>query len=633
MLQSIRNLLSGWVAVVFVALLIIPFAFWGIDSYFGSGFNVNVASVNGVDVSLPEYQRRFQDVRQQWQEISPAMAEQTEFIKEQTLDSLIDRVLLLELKESLGFSVADEQVREAIFNIPLFRNPEGFDTVRYQTFLRSSGFTPAQFEAQMREDITLQQLQSGLIETIIVSPAEISSLAVLDNEMRDISYSQINFSDVESVIPVSDTEVESYYNENSANFMTPETVSVAFIELSIDNIAGQINVDEQVLRTYFDDYRANYSVTERRKVRQILVYADDENEESRQQAEAIAREVHEKVLSGISFEQVRDQYAGHELITVEISDFGYLNPGVLDPEINDLVFAIEQGVISEPVLSQYGYQLLIVDDITGGSTAEFEDVITEVTSDYRREQAERRFFDLYDELSVLTYEHPDTLEVAAESLGIPVRESQAISRTGTNDLLLDDQKVIDAAFSDTVLLDGNNSQLIELAPNQVVVLRLLEHTPQQLTPLADVRDQVSDQIRLQKGAAITRNKGEEIIAKIRQGVDMQVLATEYGLEWQEELQLKRDGFYVGAEILDAAFKAGRPENGSEPIVGVQVAQADYAVIVVNAVHDLAPDSLSAEQIEPISNYVKQSVATKSWSLMLENMRASADITIFEANLQ
>src|SRR5690606_13583684 len=101
--------------------------------------------VNGVEITLPEYQRSLQNIRQQWQEISPALAEQTEFLKQQTLDSLIDRVLLLELKESVGFRVSDEQVRAAIYDIPVFRNPEGFDTVRYQNYLRSMGYSPAQF--------------------------------------------------------------------------------------------------------------------------------------------------------------------------------------------------------------------------------------------------------------------------------------------------------------------------------------------------------------------------------------------------------------------------------------------------------------------------------------------------------
>jgi peptidyl-prolyl cis-trans isomerase D len=632
MLQTIRNVVSGWVAVVFVALLIIPFAFWGIDSYFGGGANVNVASVNGVDISLQEYQRSYQNIRQQWQEISPALAEQTEFLRQQTLDSLIDRVLLLELKESLGFRVSDEQVRAAIFEIPIFRNPEGFDTVRYQSYLRSMGYSPAQFEAQMREDITLQQLQAGLLQTIFVSPSEVTSLAALDNEMRDITYAQIYLSDHESEIEVTEAEIEAFYNEHRQEFMSPEQVRVAYLQLSIDNIASQISVDEQALRSFFENARANYSITERRKVRQILVYADNEDEESKQRAEAVARELYTQVASGLTFDQAREQYAEDEQITVEISDFGYLNPGVLDPEINDVAFNSEIGVISEPILSAYGYQLVIVDDITGGTVAEFEDVQAEIARDYRLEQAERRFFDLYDELAVLTYEHPDTLDIAAESLGIAVRESLSINRLGANEALLNDQKVIAAAFSDEVLINRNNSQLIELAPNQIVVLRVIEHTPQQQTPLADVRDQVIAEVRLDKGSAITRNRGEQIIARINQGDQIEVLAEEFGIDWREEMHLKRDSYYVTGEILETAFKAGRPEPGEPLLAGVAVAEGDYAVIIVNNVHDLEPDSLTSEQTTPISDYIKQATASKSWSLMMADLRAKADIQIFEVNM-
>jgi len=632
MLQTIRNVVSGWVAVVFVALLIIPFAFWGIDSYFGGGANVNVASVNGVDISLQEYQRSYQNIRQQWQEISPALAEQTEFLRQQTLDSLIDRVLLLELKDNLGFRVSDEQVRAAIFEIPIFRNPEGFDTVRYQSYLRSMGYSPAQFEAQMREDITLQQLQAGLLQTIFISPSEVISLAALDNEMRDITYGQIYLSDHESDIEVTEAEIEAFYNEHRQEFMSPEQVRVAYLHLSIDNIASQISVDEQALRSFFENVRANYSITERRKVRQILVYADNEDEESKLRAEAVATELYTQVASGMTFDQAREQYAEDEQITVEISDFGYLNPGVLDPEINDVVFNSEIGVISEPILSAYGYQLVIVDDITGGTVAEFEDVQAEIARDYRLEQAERRFFDLYDELAVLTYEHPDTLDVAAESLGIAVRESMPINRLGANEALLNDQKVIAAAFSDEVLVNQNNSQLIELAPNQIVVLRVIEHTPQQQTPLADVRDQLIAEVRLDKGSAITRNRGEQIIARINQGDQIEALADEFGIDWREEMHLKRDSYYVAGEILETAFKAGRPESGEPLLAGVAVAEGDYAVIIVNNVHDLEPASLTSEQTAPISDYIKQATASKSWSLMMADLRAKADIQIFQMNM-
>jgi len=629
MLQSIRNMLTGWVAVVFVALLIIPFAFWGIDSYFGSGARVNVARVNGVDISLAEYQRAYQNTRQQWQEISPMLAEQTEFLRQQTLDSLVDRLLVLELKDKLGLRLGDDHVRMAIYEIPVFRNPEGFDTVAYQIYLRSMGYTPSQFESQVREDMTLQQLQSGLFGTLIVTSAETAKLAALENERRDISYAQIPFDSVESGIEVTEAEAELYYQEHSEEFMLPEEARVAYIYLTIDSIARQISADEESLRDYFDSYRANYSVVERRKVRQILVYADADT--SMPRAESVAREIYEQVAAGMTFAQAQERYDDGD-ISIEISDFGFLNPGVLDPEVNEVVFSIEQGVISEPIPSPYGYQLVMVEDITGGTVPNFEDVRDEVSRDYRREQAERRFFDLYDELAVLTYEHPDTLEVASELLDVPILESQSVTRAGASDPLLNNPGVISAVFSDDVLIGRNNSGLIELEPNRIMVLRIVEHTPARLAPFQEVRDEVFEIIQYEKGIEITRTIGAEIRAKLGQGIDKETLAEEYGIQWREESQIERDSFYLNGQILDAAFTAGRPTDETPVIGGVSLFDGGYAVIVVNAVHDLDPASLTKEDMEPIRDFIRQSAASKMWTYLIEDLRSRAEITIFDSNM-
>ena len=237
MLQTIRNVFTGWVAVIFIVLLIIPFAFWGIDSYFGNTTNIDAANVNGVEVSLVEYQRSYQNIQQQMQEISPALAEQTEFIKQQTLDRLVERILLLDIKNEMRFLISDNQVRSAIFEIPAFQNPEGFNTVAYQNFLISQGYTPTMFEAEIKEDLSLEQLQAGIIQTTIVPPDEARRIAALERQTRDIQYGNVSYNSFEDVILVSDEELQEYYNQNSTSFMSPEQVTVSYLYLSLTDIA------------------------------------------------------------------------------------------------------------------------------------------------------------------------------------------------------------------------------------------------------------------------------------------------------------------------------------------------------------------------------------------------------------
>ena len=629
MLQTIRNLLSGWVAVAFVILLIIPFAFWGIDSYFGSGANVNAAVVDGEEINLTEYQRTFQNIRQQMQGISPALAEQTEFIKQQALNRLVERILLENVKEDLGLRASDAQVRAAIRGIPAFNNPEGFDTVAYQNFLMSSGYSPQAFEAELREDLALEQLQAGLLQTTFATPAETARMAALENQTRDIDYGRIYFNEIRPDVEVTDEELQAYYDENPGEFMRPERVKVAYLQLSTEAIARNVEVDEEALRAYFENNRASYSVAERRKVRQILVYAEDEA--GRQRAGEVAREIHQAVTSGTGFEEAEEQYDSED-ITVEVSNFGFLNRGVLDENVDELVFSLEPGVVSEPIETEYGYQIMVVDEVTGGQIAGFEEARGEVESDYRRQQAERQFFELYDELAVLTYEHPDTLEFAAEALDLPVRESGYITRTGAETAVLDNPRVIDAAFSEDVLGAGNNSEIIELDENTVAVLRVIEHEQEQVMPLDEVRDSVREKLRFQKGSARTRELGEAIVEKLRQGASLESLAEEYPVEWRSAEGVKRDSPEIPRQILTAAFEAGRPGAEGYTVAGTPTMEGDYGIAIVRAVHEVDPATLTEAQLQPVSTRIRQAGAEQMWSELMETLRNQAEIEIFEQNL-
>ncbi len=627
MLQAIRNIVTGWVAVIIFVLLIIPFAFWGIDSYFGTS-TISAAKVNGIDVSMAEYQRTFQTVRQQWQNISPDMAEQPEFIKQQTLDTLVNRLLLVELKDELELRVNSDQVRVSINEIPAFHNPEGFDNVAYQNFLLTQGYTPVRFETQVREDMSLEQIQSGLLETVISPKADALRLAALQLQTRDYRYALIAHDKLKEGVSNSEAEIQDFYQKNLQDFMSTEDVTLAYLHLSADTIAQGLTVDEASLKAFFDATQQNYSVAERRKVKQILVYTEKDNKDK---AVEVAKEIHGLVTAGTSFDEIKTKYSHNADVTVEVSDFGFINKGVLDKAIDDAVFALSKGGISEPVTTEFGQQILLVEDITGGTSATFEQARAEVELDYRKEQAQKRFVELYDELAVQTYENPETLEVASESLGLPIQQSGILTRDSASEPLLNDPRVLTAAFSDEVLLNKNNSSLIEIAENDVVVVRLTEHHPKSQKALTDVHDNVNDRLLAEKATAKAKVNGEEIKQKLVQGSTAEALATEYSLTWNQQFGAKRESTDLDREILQKAFKAAKPV-GSATVEGSAMVNGDYVVILLDAVHDVPADALTEESVLPVKNYLRQSISNRTFGLLMDDLRKRAKIEIFDANL-
>ncbi len=315
-----------------------------------------------------------------------------------------------------------------------------------------------------------------------------------------------------------------------------------------------------------------------------------------------------------------------------MSDFGFLNQGVLDTEVDEVVFSIDPGVFSQPIETEYGYQIVIVDEITGGDRPEFEQVRGEVETDYRREQAEVQFFELYDELSVLTYENPDTLEIASESLGLPIVQGGTITRLNAEDPLLNNQRVISAAFSDDVLIEGNNSELIEIETDQIVVIRVIDHQPEQVRPYEDVQELIRQRLRFQKGTVMTQQRGEEIISRLEAGEDPAQFQDEYSILWVNLSTLGRNNTSVDRQIIETAFTAGIPNEGEALYDGVSLLSGDYAVIIVSEVQDINPASIPDEEVTEIQVRMMQNQASRSWSSIIGDLRSNANIEIYDDNL-
>jgi len=233
---------------------------------------------------------------------------------------------------------------------------------------------------------------------------------------------------------------------------------------------------------------------------------------------------------------------------------------------------------------------------------------------------------------VLTYENPDTLDIASESLGLPVQESGYLSRTGGNDILLNNQNVLSAAFSDDVLIEGNNSELIEINADQIVVIRVTEHLPQRIMELSEVQDSIREKILFDKVSGLTADRGNEIVEKIRQGADTDTVAEEYSIIWTNKNEVGRTDLALNRQLLQAAFVADKPAEGEISVTGTPLITGDYGIVIIQNVNDIDPESLADEDIAEIFNRVMQNNASRTWSNILKDLRADADIQIFEDNL-
>ncbi len=635
MLQGIRDRAQGWLAGIIVALICIPFALWGINEYFNIAGSVSVAQVDGEEVSLQEFQRAYQQYRQQIQSLLGTSVNQLneEALKRQTLNQIIDARLLQQLGLRAGLRISDEQIALTIRSLEGFQREGAFAKDLYERQIQALGFTSVAFEEQLRLDMLNEQLRQGIVDTVFVTPEELARMMRLKGQKRDIGYAVLAAEPVKSSMQVTDQEIENYYNERPQAFMTPERVRIAYLDLSLDERAKQVAVDEQVLRSYYETHLANYTVAEQRNASYIVVEVPKEaKQEAVEAARKEAAGLAERARQGGSFESLVKEPLKKEGLKREAGETGFLSKGAMEPAFDEAVFSMRVGEISDPIRTAFGYHVIQLKEIKAGGTKPFLEVRDELERAYRLEEAERVFFEQAEQLANLSFEHPDTLEVAGKALGLEIKESNYLSRGGGGSGITANAKVIEAAFSPEVLEAGNNSEPLELDEDHLVVLRVKEHKPAERSTLEEVRNEIIDKLKSERAKSALEERGEKLLERLKAGEDRMALAKQEGFEWQEAKGVDQEAGNVTRAILRAAFRLGRVTNGKPLYSGVPMGTGDYALVAVLSVQDADPQTVDEKIRKETRNQLLGSLSISEWRDFMTELRNRAEIQIYSDKL-
>lgn len=636
MLLKIREIMTGWIAAAIIILLIIPFAFWGINYYFGSGGTVSAIEVNGTKISLQEFQRAYQNMRQRWQSSTgqSVPADQEPVLKQNTVDGLIDRELIKQVNDSIGIRISDRRLTNSIKSIQEFQGANGFDNNIYEQLISRMGYNPASFEAQLRTDMEANQLQTAFTASAFVTSRELRQLESLIKQKRDFSYAILSSSPFKDSIQVSEDEIKQYYEERSQDYMDPEQVKIAYVELSLQKLADNIEVNDKDLREYYENNKSLYEVEDQRKFKDLFIAADkDASQEQVDKARAEIQGLYELIKNGSSFKDAVAARKSDDSPNVEVIDQDYMTKGIMEPEVDDVLFSQKIGDLSEPIKTDSGFHIIKLEAIKGGTRSSFEDVKDQVEKDYRASLAEPRFADEADKLTNLAFEQPDSLFAISDQLGLTIHESDFFNRQWQPDEFLRNPKIVSTSFSDDVLQAGNNSEPIEIGNNDLVVLRVIQHKAAKIKPLQEVHDRIVTKIKFERAREKTREEGEKIINDLKQNNTTEAdVAKEQDFTWQRKTGVERNDADVDGAILKAAFSLGRPQPEQYLYGGESLASGDYAIIKVSSVQDGKPGDVTDEEMANLKNNLEQSIASDNWIQFLNDLKEKAKIHVYKNNL-
>lgn len=599
MLQKIHDLAKGWLAYVIVALLIVPFALWGIHEYFGSGGDRVVAMVNGTEIPAQELRNAVQQQRDRLRSmfggrLPPQFADDS-LLGDAALNELIRLELLRQEVDRAGFRVGDELLFDGIKQIEAFQENGQFSASRYEQVLSLQRRSKAGFEAQLREGIRLSQLEDGVRGTAFATRADARDFERLKGQTRDIAYVMVEPGRFTDRIQPTDDEIQAYYDAHADRFRRPERAKLAYVELSLPEIARGIAVSEEELRALYDEQVDRYTVPEERRASHILLSlsrgaTDEEVREAEQQAESLLA----RIQAGEPFADLARQYSDDSLSAEQGGDLGVIREGDQPPAVESALAVLEQGETSQPIRTEFGFHLVKLTQIEPARTQSFADVRGTIEAEYRQQQAERVFIDYLDELATVSYEVADSLEPAADAIATTVKTTDWVTRESGEGVGAD-PRVRQVAFSAEVLEDGRNSDLIELSDGQALVVRILEHQPAARRPLEEVRADVEARLVQETARTRARELGERLLGELREGGDLETVVGQTEVELKAPGYLARDDGSVPSEILRKAFSLPRPAEGQASFDGLETGEGAYAVVAVRGVEDGKPEATSGPE--------------------------------------
>jgi len=611
LIQRLRDGSEGVLAKVIVGLIIIVFGLFGFGSITTFLAPVpKVATVNGQDVTQQAMEFAVERSRRVLQDSRTPLDQINEDeLRENVLRNLISREIFSQATSEFDLHYSDALIDDRITSgdlSDLFKVDGVFNADQFQNVIRTAGYTPLVYRDEIRAESLFSQMLSGIRQSAFVTETEGKRYSSLLSQTRDLAYLEIRVDRLIDEVSVSDEEIEEYYADRFGEFITEETVNLEYVELKHEQLAAELEVDEEALKQYYLENQGDYSTDESHRFAHILIEPSDDL--SMEEAQLKANEVYGRIKRGEDFSALAGGESDDMGSRDKGGDLGFNPEGTFFPEFEDAAYSLALGQVSEPVETEIGYHIIKLLELDQAIQPTLADVRVEVEQRYRMYVTEDEFVTSSSRLAELLFEGID-LEAPAAALGLEVQSTGRLSRASENFLMVNNS-VVTAAFSADVLIDGNNSDLLELTDSHHVGIRVEEHLPSVNRPLAEVAEDIRQILKRGKAESLVNMRAISIVEAIKGGSLSQYVANEYGLDWILAPSLSRFSRDVDPLVISEAFKLPRPADDKESLAVGILPNGDNLVLRVSKVKNRA----STELIEAEVNNVRERLASQLGSM-------------------
>lgn len=602
-----------WGVGAVIVLLVLLFAFVGLEGYFGAGDQKEVARVNGHKITQRELDTAYERLAQMRR---PANDEEAGQLREYALSRLIETYVLFETADKLNFYISDAQVQDEIMNIPAFQVDGVFSKERYREALHQALLTDRDLRAEIRHLMTINQLQLGVVRSAFSLPTDLSSIIKHIDQKRDIRYALVSHMPFEKQVLVKEEAVQTYYKDHPEEFIIPEKVKVQYLELSQSAISSAIVLKPEEVQAYFKENKQEFMSEEKVRVKHILIGVS--NEAGQKKAEETIKVIQARLAAGESFDALAKQYSADPMSAAQGGYLDWFGRGEMIPEFEKAAFALKTGEVSAPVKTPYGIHLIKLMDHKVPKEPDFSAIQQDVTTHLRRVRAEEKFLADLDVLSKLAFEHPHSLQDAADKLGLKLKTSDFFSSVGGTGVF-QHPAVIQAAFSKSVKEDAHNSDVIQLNPEAYMVLRIAEEDSARQKTFEEVAKDIQAQLKAQYTAELTKGLARDVLMTVQQGKNEDATATAHKLEFKSVTGISRTDLKgLSAEVVQATFDIPRAVKGAVAGQVVSMPNGDFVVVLLKGIQDGDLKALSKEKREAFEDGLAQSLGELDYNLIVSD---------------
>ena len=623
MLQSMREgAKSPWVLVI-IGLIVLSFVLTGAESLTFGGAQSGAAKVNDREISFNELQFAIEQQRRQLTEIygdqlDPSLLDD-DLLRPGVLNNLVDRALLEDYAVSLGIAASPEAIRRSIISNPAFEVDGSFSADYYRDILRSNGLTTDQYRAEQSGTDQLVKLESIIGDADFITSVEAQAAIDVVVERRDVRFLVIPDTALSSQYQVTDTAISEYYEANKALFAQPERLTVEFVELNPSQFV--LPVDEAELQTQLADALADYETEAQSEVAHILlVQNDDETDQA--YAERI-NEVGARLQADEDFAAIAADASDDIGSSFVGGDLGFTDGSVFPDAMEEAIANLEVGGISTAVTTDAGTHFILVKSRSAAEQVPDELLRAEITESLQTAQTQRDLLIAVDELRELVFTSSG-LEAAAQELGLVIATSQPFSRD-QGEGLFSEASLRTAAFSDDVLVDANNSDVIELSGSRFVALAVKEQLPEGTKPLAEVRSSISAQLTSEAQDRAMTTLVDEVNASLAAGETLEAISTAKGYEWRVELAATRQNVNLPSSVLQSAFS--KRSADTETVSAVRLDDERYALVQLARTQAGREDTMVGVERDALLREVSDVSASLLRQEFMADLKRRGDVVI------